>query len=173
MTEETTTAPEAAADAAAEPKFAVQRIYLKDLSFETPQGAAAFQKQWQPKVSQDLNTKSSKIEDGVFEVALRLTITVSDGDETIYLIEAEQAGLFTISGFPDQQLTQVINTTCPAMLFPYAREAIDNTLTKGSFPPLMIPPINYDALFASAVQQAQAKAAESEADEQTGDDTTH
>jgi preprotein translocase subunit SecB len=173
MTEETTTAPEAAADAPVEPKFAVQRIYLKDLSFETPQGAAAFQKQWQPKVNQDLNTKSTKIEDGVFEVALRITITVSDGEETIYLIEAEQAGLFTISGFPDQQLTQVINTTCPAMLFPYAREAIDNTLTKGSFPPLMIPPINFDALFASAVQQAQAKAAESEGGAEAGQDTTH
>lgn len=173
MTEETTTAPEAAADAPVEPKFAVQRIYLKDLSFETPQGAAAFQKQWQPKVNQDLNTKSTKIEDGVFEVALRITITVSDGEETIYLIEAEQAGLFTISGFPDQQLTQVINTTCPAMLFPYVREAIDNTLTKGSFPPLMIPPINFDALFASAVQQAQAKATESEAGAEAGQDTTH
>jgi len=173
MTEETTTAPEAAADAPVEPKFAVQRIYLKDLSFETPQGAAAFQKQWQPKVNQDLNTKSTKIEDGVFEVALRITITVSDGEETIYLIEVEQAGLFTIAGFPEQQLTQVINTTCPAMLFPYAREVIDNTLTKGSFPPLMIPPINFDALFASAVQQAQAKAAESEGGAEAGQDTTH
>lgn len=175
MTEETTTAPEAAvaAEAPAEPKFAVQRIYLKDLSFETPQGAEAFQKQWKPKVNQDLNTKSTKIEEGVYEVALRLTITVSDGEETIYLVEVEQAGLFTISGFPDQQLTQVLNTTCPAMLFPYAREVVDNTLTKGSFPPLMIPPINFDALFASAVQQAQAKASESEGSAEASEDTTH
>ena len=173
MTEETTTAPEAAAEVPAEPKFAVQRVYLKDLSFETPQGAQAFQKQWKPKVNQDLNTKATKIEEGLYEVALRLTITVSDGEETIYLVEVEQAGLFTVSGFPDQQGTQVLNTTCPAMLFPYAREVVDNTLTKGSFPPLMIPPINFDALFASAVQQAQAKAAESEGSAEESEDTTH
>ena len=155
MTEETAAAAEAPAS---EPKFAIQRIYLKDLSYETPQGPAAFTKQWQPKVNQDLSTKSAKIEEDVFEVSLRLTITVSSDEETIYLIEVEQAGLFTIQGFVDQQLTQVLNTTCPNLLFPYAREAIDNILTKGSFPPLMIPPINFDALFASAVQQAAAQA---------------
>tara|TARA_B110000046_G_C12935879_1_gene373561 strand:- start:45 stop:557 length:513 start_codon:yes stop_codon:yes gene_type:complete len=170
MTKETTTAPEAASETPAEPKFAVQRIYLKDLSFETPQGAEGFQKNWKPKVNQDLNTKTSKIEEGVFEVALRITVTVTDGEDTIYLIEAEQAGLFTATGFSDQQLTQVLNTTCPSMLFPYVREVIDNVLVKGSFPPLMIPPINFDALFASAVQQAQENAAK-EAD--AGEDTTH
>ena len=176
MTDETSSTDQAAAVATEDtgPKFAVQRIYLKDLSFETPQGVAAFQKQWQPKVSQDLNTKSRKVGEGVYEVALRLTITVTDGEETIYLIEVEQAGLFTIQGIEGQQLTQVINTTCPSMLFPYARETIDSTLTKGSFPPLMIPPINFDALFASAVQQAEAQAEETtEPTETKGDDTTH
>ena len=145
MTEETTTATEAAETQDTGPAFAVQRIYLKDLSFETPMGAAAFQKQWQPKVNQDLNTQSTKVADDVYEVALRLTITVTDGEETIYLIEVQQAGLFTIKGLEPQQLTHIINTTCPTMLFPYAREAIDNTLTKGSFPALMLPPINFDA----------------------------
>lgn len=99
MSEETTAAAEATAP---EQKFSIQRVYLKDLSFETPQGPAAFQKQWQPKVNQDLSTKSAKIEEGLFEVALRLTITVSDGDETIYLVEVEQAGLFAIQGFEDR-----------------------------------------------------------------------
>ena len=103
----------------------------------------------------------------MFEVSLRLTLTVSSDEETIYLIEVEQAGLFTIRGFADQQLTQVLNTTCPNLLFPYAREAIDNILTKGSFPPLMIPPINFDALFASAVQQAAAKAKDEPESEET------
>ena len=176
MTDETSSTDQAAGAATEDtgPKFAVQRIYLKDLSFETPQGVAAFQKQWQPKVSQDLNTKSSKVGEGVYEVALRLTITVTDGEETIYLIEVEQAGLFTIQGIEGQQLTQVINTTCPSMLFPYAREVIDSTLTKGSFPPLMIPPINFDGLFASAIQQAEAQAEETtEPAETKGDDTTH
>ncbi|MDB2480787.1 protein-export chaperone SecB [Porticoccaceae bacterium] len=164
MTEETAVAAEATAS---EPQFSIQRIYLKDLSFETPQGPSAFTKQWQPKVNQDLSTKSAKIEEDVFEVSLRLTLTVSSDEETIYLIEVEQAGLFTIRGFADQQLTQVLNTTCPNLLFPYAREAIDNILTKGSFPPLMIPPINFDALFASAVQQAAAKAKDEPESEET------
>ncbi|MDP6198881.1 MAG: protein-export chaperone SecB, partial [Porticoccaceae bacterium] len=93
MTEETAAAAEAPAQSS-EQKFAIQRVFLKDLSFETPQGAAAFNKQWQPKVNQDLSTKSAKIADDLFEVALRLTITVTDGEETIYLIEVEQAGLF-------------------------------------------------------------------------------
>jgi preprotein translocase subunit SecB len=171
MTEETSTAP-AAEETQTEQKFAVQRFYLKDLSFETPQGAAAFNKQWQPKINQDLNAKSTKIDEDLYEVALRITVTATDEDETIYLIEVEQAGLFTIAGIEGQQLTQVLNTTCPGMLFPYCREVIDSTLVKGSFPPLMIPPINFDALFVQAVQQTQAKAEQASADE-SAEGTTH
>ena len=170
MTDETTTAPEAASEEKAPaPKFAVQRIYVKDLSFETPQGAAAFQKQWTPEVNQDLSTKTNKIADGVYEVALRITVTVKHEEETIYLIEVDQAGLFTVEGIEGGQLAQVLNVTCPSMLLPYAREAIDSTLTRGSYPPLMIPPINFEALFASAVQQAAAKkeAADAEAESST------
>jgi len=163
MTEVTTTVSEAAnQEQPAAPKFAVQRVYVKDLSFETPQGAAAFQKQWQPKVSQDLSTKTSKIADELYEVSLRITVTVKHEEETIYLIEVDQAGLFNIDGLEGGQLAQVLNVTCPSMLLPYAREAIDSTLTKGSYPTLMIPPINFDALFAAAVQQASAKEAAAE-----------
>ena len=169
MTEETTPASAAAETEDNGPAFAVQRIYLKDLSFETPMGAAAFQKQWQPKVNQDLSTKSGQIAEGIYEVSLRLTITVTDGEETIYLIEVEQAGLFAIRGLEPQQITHVLNTTCPNMLFPYAREVIDNAVTKGSFPALLLPPINFDALFASAVQQAESEATE----EAKPEDTTH
>jgi preprotein translocase subunit SecB len=128
-------------------------------------GAAAFQKQWQPKVNQDLNTKSAKIADDLYEVSLRLTITVTIEEETVYLVEVDQAGLFAIRGLEPTQITQVINTTCPSLLFPYAREAIDNILTKGSFPALMLPPINFDALFASAVKQAEQQAAEQNAEQ--------
>jgi preprotein translocase subunit SecB len=146
--------PEAAAQENAGPNSAVQRLYLKDLSFETPQGPAAFQKQWKPKVNQDLSTKSAKIDENTYEVSLRITVTVKDEEETIYLIEVEQAGLFTIKGIEDQQLAQVLNVTCATMLLPYAREAIDSTLIKGSFPPLMIPPINFESLFTNALKQA-------------------
>jgi preprotein translocase subunit SecB len=156
--------PEAATQENAGPNFAVQRLYLKDLSFETPQGPAAFQKQWKPKVNQDLSTKSAKIDENTYEVSLRITVTVKDEEETIYLIEVEQAGLFTIKGIEDQQLAQVLNVTCATMLLPYAREAIDSTLIKGSFPPLMIPPINFESLFTNALKQAaDAKKSKTEA----------
>lgn len=161
MTDEATTA----STETQQPQFSIQRIYVKDISFETPQGAAAFQKQWKPKVSQDLNTKSKKISDDLYEVVLRVTITMADEDSTLYLIEVEQAGLFTIKGFADQQLPQVINATCPSILFPYLRDTIDNIVTKGSFPALMLPPINFDALFANAVQQAAEEANSAESGE--------
>jgi len=164
MTEENQAA--AAQEQKPEVQFALQRVYLKDLSFESPQGVKAFTTQAKPKVNQELNTKTAKIEDNLYEVALRLTVTVADGEETLYLVEVEQAGLFAVSGLEDQQLAQVLNTACPNILFPYAREAIDNTLTKATFPPLLLPPINFDALFASAVQQAQQKA-QAEGEEET------
>lgn len=150
---------------AEQPEFSIQRIYLKDLSFETPQGPTAFKKKWQPKVSQDLNTKTSPVEDGIYEVALRVTINIKDGDDTIYIVEAEQAGLFNIKGLSDEQLPQVLNTTCPGILFPYLRETLDTVVTKGTFPALLLPPINFDALFANAVKQAEAN--------QNGDSTQH
>lgn len=164
MTEETTAAAAAEQE---QVQFSIQRIYVRDISFETPQGAAAFQKQWKPKVSQDMNTKTNKIEDGLYEVALRVTITMADGEDTIYLVEVEQAGLFNIKGFTDQQLPQVINASCPSILFPYLRETIDNIVTKGGFPALMLPPINFDALFASAVQQAAEQAQSENEDDNT------
>jgi preprotein translocase subunit SecB len=163
MSEETTTA----AEEQEQTQFTIQRIYTKDISFETPQGAATFQKQWKPKINQDLNSRTNQIDENLYEVVLRVTITMVDGDDTIYLAEVEQAGLFTIKGFTEQQMPQIINTTCPNILFPYLRETIDTVVTKGGFPALMLPPINFDALFANAVQQAAEQASED------GDNTKH
>lgn len=143
---------------APEQQFAMQRLYIKDLSFEAPMGAAAFRKQWKPQVGQDLNTKTVKIEDDLYEVVLTITVTVKLEEETAFLVEVQQAGLFAVKGIEGQQLAQVLNTMCPNILFPYAREAIDNAVTKGSFPALMLPPVNFDALFAQAVAQAKQKA---------------
>jgi len=139
-------------------QFAMQRIYLKDLSFETPMGAEVFKKQWQPQVNQELNTQTAKIDEDLYEVALTLTITVQLEGETAFLVEVKQAGLFTVKGLEGQQLAQALNTACPQILFPYAREVVDNAVTKGSFPALMLPPINFDALFAAALSQAQQQA---------------
>lgn len=165
--ENNTPAAETGAQETPSQQFAMQRIYLKDLSFEAPLGVEAFKQQWQPKVNQELNTKTNKVDDDNYEVTLTLTVTVKLGDDTAFLVEVQQAGLFLVKGIEGQQLAQVLNTTCPQILFPYAREAIDNVVTKGSFPALMLPPINFDALFAQAVAQAKQKAEEGGAEGQS------
>ncbi|MDX2463239.1 MAG: protein-export chaperone SecB [Porticoccus sp.] len=139
------------------PKFAVQRIYLKDLSFETPMGPAAFQKNVKPEISQDIALSTTKLGGDNYEVELTLTVTVKDGDDTIYLIEVHQAGIFAVQGVEGQQLAQLLNTLCPSTLFPYVREAVDSVVLKGSFPALMIPPVNFDLLFAKAVEEGKLK----------------
>ncbi len=145
--------------AAGGPVFAIQRIYLKDISFETPMGPEAFTKAYKPNIQQDLNIQANQIEEGLFEVVLLLTITARIEDRAVFLVEVKQAGLFAISGIEGPAITQLINTACPQILFPYAREAVDSILGRGSFPPLMLAPINFDAVFVQAITAAQQQAA--------------
>ncbi len=140
------------------PNFAIQRIFLKDISFETPMGVEAFTKQFKPNIQQDLNVQVNQLDEGTHEVVLLLTITAKIEGRTVFLVEVKQAGIFAISGFEGIQLSQVINTACPQILFPYAREAIDSILNRGTFPPLMLAPINFDAVFAQAVVVAKQQA---------------
>jgi preprotein translocase subunit SecB len=141
-----------------EQQFLIQRVYLKDLSFESPMGAKAFIAQIQPKIDQELGTEAKKIDENLYEAVLKLTVTATLEDETAFLVEVQQAGLFYIKGINAENLPRVLNTVCPQILFPYAREAIDGVLTKGSFPPVMLPPVNFEALFAQAMAEKKAKA---------------
>ena len=137
--------------------FAVQRIYTKDISLESPATPAVFKKQWQPQISVDLATKSDKIDEvGNYEVVLTLTITAKVEEETAFLIEVQQAGIFIITGFEPDDLRRIVGTAAPNILFPYARECIDNLCVKGGFPPVMLAPINFDAMYQQALEQAQA-----------------
>lgn len=140
------------------PNFAIQRIYLKDISFETPMGVEAFTKQFKPNIQQDLNVQVNQLDETTHEVVLLLTVTAKIEGRTVFLVEVKQAGIFAIAGFEGIQLSQVINTACPQILFPYAREAIDSILSRGTFPPLMLAPINFDAVFAQAVVAAKQQA---------------
>ena len=158
MTEETTQATEAQEQQLPQAGFAIQKIYLKDISFETPSGLDAFTKAWKPNVQQDLNIQVTPLEEGLFEVLLLLTITARIDEKVVFLVEVKQGGLFVINGLDGIQLSHAINTLCPRILFPYARETIDSLLTRGGFPPLMLAPINFDAVFAQAVMQAQQQA---------------
>ncbi len=157
MTDEINNA-ESSAEEAQAPQFALQRIYIKDVSFETPMGVEAFRHQWQPKVGQELGTAANKIDEELYEVILKITINVQLGEKTAFLVEVQQAGLFMVANIEGPQLAHLLNTACPQILFPYAREAIDNLCLKGSFPALALPPINFDMLFARAIAQAQAEA---------------
>lgn len=139
-------------------QFVTQRIYIKDVSFEAPNGLMP-SGSWKPKLSQDINTKVDQIEEGLFEVVLNLTIQVNvDEDKTAFLVEVHQAGLFGVSGIEGPQLQHLLSAQCPQILFPYAREAVDSLVVRGGFPPLMLPPINFDALFMQAMNDARQKA---------------
>lgn len=151
----------------AEPQvgFAIQKIYLKDISFETPSGIEVFTKAWKPNIQQDLNVQVTQVEEDLHDVVLLLTITARIDNKVIFLVEVKQAGLFSISGLSGIQLSHAINTLCPQILFPYARETIDSILTRGGFPPLMLAPINFEAVFVQAMANAQQQAAAAAAEE--------
>jgi len=136
-------------------KFALQRIYIKDSSFESPKSPDCFRGQWQPKVNLELNSSNKTIEEGLYEVILQLTITakIEEDDEVVYLTEVQQAGIFHIQGLSEVALKQTLGSFCPSVLFPYAREAVDSLVIKGSFPALMLAPVNFDALYELAKNQ--------------------
>jgi preprotein translocase subunit SecB len=145
-------------------EFAVQRIYTKDVSFETPNTPAVFQQEWKPETGVNLNTEVNQLTDEVFEVALSVTVTTKVGEKTAYLVEVKQAGIFSIKGFPEQELGPLLGAYCPNQLFPYVREVISDIVVKGSFPQLMLQPVNFDMLYAQHQQELAKKAqAQSEA----------
>ncbi len=140
------------------PQFGLQRIYLKDSSFESPRSPQVFQKQWNPKVNFDLKTRSDKVTDEIYEVVLVLTAEAQIDDEAAFLIEVHQAGIFTVKNFDEAETERILASVCPNILFPYARECIDCLVTKGSFPALMLSPLNFEALYAQQKQQEAAAA---------------
>ncbi|RUR09279.1 protein-export chaperone SecB [Legionella sp. km772] len=146
-----------------ETQFMIQRVYLKDLSYETPNTPAVFQQQWEPELNLDLNTTYSKLEPGVYEVVLSITATVINNKATAFLVEVKQAGIFTIQNAPENQLDHLINSFCPNILFPYAREAITSQVIRGSFPQLVLAPINFDALYMQKLAERQGATTETAA----------
>ncbi|MCS3468026.1 protein-export chaperone SecB [Pseudomonas sp. Pseusp122] len=151
MTDQQTNA--AAEDEA--PQFSLQRIYVRDLSFEAPKSPAIFRQEWTPAVSLDLNTRQKQLENDFYEVVLTLSVTVNTGDEVAFIVEVQQAGIFLIKGLDAASLSHTLGAFCPNLLFPYAREAIDNLVVRGSFPALMLAPVNFDALYAQELQRMQ------------------
>lgn len=139
-------------------KFAIQKIYVKDLSFEAPNSPQSFTEQWEPKVNLELNTNTQGVAEHNYEVVLSLTVTVSNNEKTAYLVEVQQAGIFHLEEFPDSVLRAMLGSFCPNILFPYAREAVSDIVTRGGFPQMLLNPINFDALYEQHLQQQAQQA---------------
>jgi len=144
-----------------EQTFSIQKIFVKDISFESPNTPNIFlEKDWQPDVNLNLQSSSRAIDETVFEVILSVTVTAKLNEETTaYLAEVQYAGIFTLSNFADEDKTYMLGSYCPNLLFPYIREAISDVVAKGGFPQLLLAPVNFDALLQQKLQQKEQEGA--------------
>ncbi len=132
--------------------LALQNVYLKDCSYESPNGPR-IDGNWNPQINLDMQTSSTPLGPEVREVVLTVTVSAKHGDTTIFLVEVKQAGLFVIRNLPESDLKRAVSTVCPGVLFPYARAAVSQLVSQGGFPQFLLPPVNFDALYAA--NQAQ------------------
>jgi preprotein translocase subunit SecB len=128
--------------------LALQNVYLKDCSYESPNGPRV-DGSWNPQISLDLQTASSSLGPDVREVVLTVTVSAKLGEATIFLVEVKQAGLFVMRNLPDEDLKRLVSTVCPGVLFPYARAQVSQLVTQGGFPQFLLPPVNFEALYAA------------------------
>lgn len=138
-------------------QFVIHRVYVKDISFETPNSPAIFHSDWRPDVDIQLVTDASRIEVDVYEVSVRVTVTVKIEDKTAFLVEVNQAGVFGIGGLPEDRLKYMLGSFCPNILFPYLRETVSDLVTRGGFPQLLLSPVNFDAMYAKHLQENRNK----------------
>ncbi len=144
-----------------EKQIAIQKIYVKDFSFESPHTPDIFTKtNWSPKTNLNLRSSHTTGTDNNHEVVLTITIEAKEDEQTFFLVELQQAGLFHIAGYDEAEFKAIVGSYCPNILFPYARESVANIVSKGGFPEFLLQPINFDALYAQGMAQAQAKAQE-------------
>ena len=138
--------------------FTVEKIYLKDVSFEAPGAPQVFNESGQPNLQMNLSQKVQRLSDRAFEVVLGVTLTCTVGEKTAYLCEVQQAGVFGLSGFDEQALDMMLGTHCPNTLYPYVRQAIGDLIQGGGFPPFLLQPLNFEALYADGLRQRTQQA---------------
>jgi preprotein translocase subunit SecB len=136
-------------------QFAIQRIYTKDISFETPNSPQVFTAEWKPEVNVQLNTAVQELGENHYELVLTVTVTAKQGETTGFLAEVQQAGIFLVAGLPEEEMGPMMGIYCPNILFPYAREVVSDLVNRGSFPQLVLAPINFEAVYAQQQQQQQ------------------
>jgi preprotein translocase subunit SecB len=155
MAEEQNQDPIAAGEEVLSAQFQIQKLYAKDVSFELPNAPQIFQENGQADVKMSLSQRVEDLGDNLHEVILTITVTATVDEKTAYLAEVAQAGIFLISGFPEQAAHQVVNTMCPGTLFPYARQTISSLVAEGGFPPLTLQPVNFEQIYIQRMQQMQ------------------
>ena len=165
MTDQIDTNPEAAAAEAGQegPQFAIQRVYVKDISFEAPNLPEMFNVDFKPQVKMEMNSKSRQVADNNFEVVLSVTLSAEVEEKTAFLVEVQQAGLFFINGFNEQQTHQLLGAAAPESLYPYVREAVANMIGRTGFPAIQLAPVNFMGLYMERMAKAQADAQSGEA----------
>ena len=136
-----------------EPTFQIEKIYVKDLSLELPSAPQVFIQAVQPQLEVQISNEASKIGDGVFEVTVGVTVTARAGERTVFLIEAVQAGIFQIAGVPDDEMGPLLGIGCPTILYPYVRETVSDMVTRAGFPPVLLAPVSFEALYAQRAQE--------------------
>lgn len=146
----------------AQPQLALERIYVKDLSFEVP-SAKTFTQEWQPELDINLSSSAEQLDPTHFQVVLSVTVNAKNQGSVAFIAEVHQAGIFLIQGVPQEQLPHILGGYCPNILFPFAREAISDIVTKGSFPQLLLAPINFDAAFEENLQRLASEQAQGNA----------
>lgn len=150
-----------------EQTFHIAKIFLKDMSLEVPNAPQIFQAgEWAPDINVDLGTSGNQLENQAYEVVLTVTVTAKLGDQTAYLCEVHQGGIFQLDGFDEQTLNGVLGSYCPSILYPYAREAVSDLVAKAGFPQMLLGPVNFDALYAQRLQEAQQGAQPPQSEQQ-------
>ena len=138
-------------------QLAIQKIYVKDVSFEAPNTPGVFTEQLNPSVDIHFSNETSELGENQYEVVLQVTVTVKQEERSVYLVEAKQAGIFTITGFPAEHLPAILATACPNILFPYVREVVSDIVVKGGFPQILLAPVNFEMLYAQELQRRQGE----------------
>jgi preprotein translocase subunit SecB len=137
------------------PSFTIEKLYIKDLSLEVPNAPAVYLEQGTPEISLQLETNAKKVSDDIFEVLLTTTVTAKIGEKNMFLVEVGQAGLFRIRNVPEENITPLLASACPNILFPYARETVSDAVSRAGFAPVILQPVNFEALYAARLQQQQ------------------
>lgn len=143
-----------------QPLFAIEKLYVKDLSVEVPNAPEIFLEQEQPQVEIQLNTAGRGVGEGVFEVVLTVTVTARFGEKTVFLVEVGQAGIFRIQNVPDEQIEPLVAVACPNILFPYAREAVSDAVSRAGFQPIVLQPVNFEGMYMQRLQEQAGAPAE-------------